>query len=69
MPPELPQTCSCLQQPRQRGLLPFRRWARARSLSPRLATANRVLPSPPEYDETKDRMIPGLTIERRRTER
>jgi len=45
MPPELPQTYSCLQQPRQQGSLPFRCWVCARSPSPRLATANQILVS------------------------
>ena len=43
MPPELPQTCSCLRHAVSDASLPFRRWAHARSPSPRLPTANRVL--------------------------
>ena len=43
MPPELPQTCSCLRHPVSDASLPFRCWARARSPSPGLATASRVL--------------------------
>ena len=51
MPPELPQTCSCLQQPPSAGLVALQRPERARrGRPPRLATADRVLAFMSEYD-------------------
>ena len=44
MPPELPQTCSCLQQPPSAGLVALQRPERARrGRPPTLATADRIL--------------------------
>ena len=43
MPPELPQTCGCLRHAVSDDSLRLRCWERARSPSPRLPTANRVL--------------------------
>ena len=54
MPPELPQTCSCLQQPPSAGLVALQRPERAwRGRPPRLAAADRVLAVMSEYDGTQ----------------
>ena len=54
MPPELPQTCSCLQQPPSAGLVALQRPERARrGRSPTLATADRILAFMSDYDGTQ----------------
>ena len=55
MPPELPQTCSRLQQPAGR--------------SPRLGTSDRGSRGLSSTTEPSARIIQGFTIERNRTER
>ena len=69
MPPELPQTCSCLQQPPSARLaaLPV-----LGACEEPVAEAGDGKPGSrvhPEHYGTNARMIPGFTIERRRTER
>ena len=62
MPPELPQTCSCLQQPPSAGLVALQRPERARrGRPPTLATADRILAFMSDYDgnqHPKDSGIP-----------
>ena len=54
MPPELPQTCSCLQQPPSAGLVALQHPDRGRrGWSPRLAMADRVLAFMSDYDGTQ----------------
>ena len=54
MPPELPQTCSCLQQPPSAGLVALQRPERARrGRPPTLATADRILAFRSDYDGTQ----------------
>ncbi len=70
MPPELPQTCSCLQQPPSAGLVASQRPESARrGRPPTLATEERMLAFTSSTTEPSARMIHGFTIERRRTER
>ena len=54
MPPELPQTCRCLQQPPSAGLVALQRRERARrGCPPTLATADRILLFTSDYDGTQ----------------
>ena len=54
MPPELPQTCRCLQQPPSAGLVALQRPERARrGRPPTLATADRILAFMSDYDGTQ----------------
>ena len=54
MPPELPQTCSCLQQPPSAGLVALQHPQHGRrGRSPKLATADRVLAFMSECDGTQ----------------
>lgn len=68
MPPELPQTCNCPRHPSATPSSPFRCWAhaRARPRGSRRRTGSRVHST---HYGTNARMIPGFTIETRRTER
>ena len=69
MPPELPQTCRCLQHPPSAGPVALQRPERAgRRRPPTLATADRILAFTSSTTEPSARMIRGLTIETGRTE-
>ena len=69
MPPELPQTCSCPRHPVSDASFALGAGRVRGAPSPRQATTNRVLVLTPKHYGTNAWVIPGFTIERRRTER
>ena len=68
MPPELPQTCSCLDMLSVAPRCPSVLGARAEPVA-EAGDGHQGSRVHPEHYGTNARMIPGFTIKRRRTER